>query len=427
MPIELFVALVVAALAAFAAAWLTWRRLHSNTQNVPAGLKAIADRPAFRAAGLLVSEEVLKASGSSSPAIWEALEGAATPVAIEYFPVSQTELTKLKTVPVNASVHQAMVEMIRAIDPKSPTLFRVALPKGAALVKAVGTAGFRGFSRTGGKTAHAVLTPVAAGGAIAAGWPVLVVAGSVFVVDMVAQRELRAHQRRVEALLGRQEERYHIERVANQRTADAQLTRAISLLLDGHGVNLEVALKSAWDEFHRSQLSLEKYRGAIEPLLDDDGRVDYRRLEEALGGKEKNVDAYFNELRLASTANAIQRKAILADAAARALADPTNPYAALRKHFESQVQQLETAEAVVHELTERVATIELTGRWHEEIMGRLPISKKSVSARQGQLRAQVTRPEASDAEISYLVTPSGDVLQVLPSEQEEETDSEKET
>ena len=32
-------------------------------------------------------------------------------------------------------------------------------------------------------------------------------------VDMVAQREQRAHQRRVEASLGRQEERYYVERI----------------------------------------------------------------------------------------------------------------------------------------------------------------------------------------------------------------------
>ena len=88
------------------------------------------------------------------------------------------------TVPVNAAAQQAMVDIIKALDARSPTLYRVVLPKGAELVKAVGKSGFRGFSRTGDKTAHAVLKPVAAGGPVAAGWPVLAVAGTVLAVDM---------------------------------------------------------------------------------------------------------------------------------------------------------------------------------------------------------------------------------------------------
>lgn len=155
---------------------------------------------------------------------------------------------------------------------------------------------------------HAVLKPVAAGGALAAGWPVLAVAGTVLVVDMVAQRELRAHQRRVEALLGRQEERYYIERIKDQRSADAQLSRAISLMLDGHSPALELAVKSADDEFFRSQQFLEKFRGVIEGLVAKDGRIDYRQLEEALGGKAKDTDYFIRELHLARAANALRRR-----------------------------------------------------------------------------------------------------------------------
>ena len=50
-----------------------------------------------------------------------------------------------------------------------------------------------------------------------------------------------------------------MERIKDQRSADAQLTRAMSLMLDGGTPDLELALKSAYDEFHRSQLFLEKY------------------------------------------------------------------------------------------------------------------------------------------------------------------------
>jgi hypothetical protein len=410
--------IAIVAVAVIVTAWLLWRfsrRPTASGRHVPTSIPAsIEVRPEFPPAGLLVPEDVLRASGSTSAAIWSALEAAAAPVAVEYFPVSEAEIAKFHTVPVNAAAQQSLVGMIKALNPNGPTLYRVVLPKGAELVKAAGTSGFRGFSRSGGKTAHAVLKPVAAGGAIVAGWPVLAVAGTVFAVDMVAQREQRANQRRVEAMFGRQEERDYIERIKDQRSADAQLSRAISLMLDGHNPNLELALKSAYDEFHRSQLFLEKYRGVIDELVDDDGKVTYRRIEEALGGKAKKPDHFIRELHLARAAIAIRRKAMVADAAAVALADPANPYAALRTFMESQVNQLEEADAVAAELTDRLAHVELKGRWHE--------SDKSVAARQERLRAQVSAPVVDgDAELRYLLTSSGEILQVLPSDEDEHT------
>lgn len=141
-------------------------------------------------------------------------------------------------------------------------------------------------------SAQALLKPVAAGGPIAAGWPVFAVAGAVMVVDMVAQREQREHQRKVESILGAQEERYYSGRIRAQKTVDKQLSRAIQLMLDGRDPQMELALKSAYDEFHDAQEFLRKYRGAIECLTDENGRVDYHQLDEVLGGKTKDVD-YF--------------------------------------------------------------------------------------------------------------------------------------
>lgn len=410
--------IAIVAIAVIVTAWLLWRfsrRPTTSGRRVATSIPAAIEvRPEFPPAGLLVPEDVLRSAGPTSAAIWDALEAAAAPVAVEYFPVSESEIAKFRTVPVNATAQQAMVGIVNALNPKGPTLFRVVLPKGAELVKAAGTSGFRGFSRSGGKTAHAVLKPVAVGGAVAAGWPVLAVAGTLFAVDMVAQREQRANQHRVEAILGRQEERYYIERIKDQRSADAQLSRAISLMLDGHNPNLELALKSAYDEFHRSQQFLERFRGVIDELVDDDGKVDYRRLEEALGGKAKEADHFVRELHLARAAIAIRRKAMVADAAAVALADPTNPYAALRKFLESQVNQLEEADAIAAELTERLAHVELKGRWRD--------SDKSVATRQERLRAQVSPPRVDgDTEIRYLMTSSGQILQVLPSDEAEHT------
>ncbi|MGW3652034.1 hypothetical protein [Streptomyces sp. NPDC000878] len=414
MPIEL---VAVVAIAMLVTAWLLWRLSRSTTtaSGGDTALSAAAEvevRTEFPPEGLLVPEDVLRSVGSTSGTIWDALEAAAAPVAVEYYPVSEAEVAKFRTGPVNATAQQAMVGIVEALNPKSPTLFRVVLPKSAELVKAAGTSGFRGFSRSGGQTAHAVLKPVAAGGALVAGWPVLAVAGTVLAVDMVAQREQRAHQRRVEAILSGQEERAYSKRITDQRSADAQLSRAISEMLDGLNPNLDLALKSADDEFYTSQQFLEKHRGVIDELVDDNGKVDYRRLEETLGGKEKETDHFIRELHLARAAIAIRRKALVAYAASLALADPTNPYAALRRFVESHVHQLEDACAVATELTERLTQVELRGRW--------PDSDKSVATRQEWLRAQVSSPGIdSNTEICYLMTSSREILQVLPPDEKE--------
>ncbi|MEV5318172.1 hypothetical protein AB0K92_11025 [Streptomyces sp. NPDC052687] len=413
-PVELVALIAVLVLVAvFVAAWLlrrTRRRTVAAADGPPP--PGTADVTGLPPAGLLVPEQVLAAAGSTSATIWDALEAAAAPVAVEYHPVGESELAKLRTVPVNAAMQQALTDIVKALDPKSPTLFRVVLPKGAELVKAAGTSGFRGFSRTGGTTAHAVLKPVAAGGAVAAGWPVLAVAGTVLAMDMMAQREQRAHQRRVEAVLGRQEERHYVERIAHQRSADAQLSRAASLILDGHHPRLELALKSADDEFYRAQQFLEKYRGAVDELVDEDGKADFRRLEEALGGETKETGHFVRELHLARAAIAVQRKALVVHAAAVALADPANPYTALRRFVESQVHRLEDADAVATELTERLGQVQLKGRWYD--------SDKSVSARQELLRAQISPAEVEgDTEIRCVVTSSGRILQVLPPAEDE--------
>lgn len=408
--------IVIAFIAVLATAGLLWRfarrpvAIGPRAGSITSASVAVDTRPEFPSAGLLVPGDVLRVAGSSSAAIWDALQAAAVPVAVEYFPVSDAEITKYRTVPINATAQRAMADVVEALNPSSPTLYRVILPKGAELVKAVGTSGFRGFARNGsGITAQAVLKPVAAGGAIAAGWPVFAVAGTVMAVDMVTQRELRAHQQRVEAILGRQEERHYIERIKDQRSADAQLTRAISLMLDGHSPNLELALKSAYDEFHRSQQFLEKYRGVIDQLVDTDGKVDYRRLEEVLGGKTKDLDYFLRELHMARGALAIRRKALLADAASVALGDPTNPYTALRKFLDSQVHQLEEAEAVALEITKQLTEVELKGGW----------SVPKAGKKQERLRALAAAPRvAEDVEIRFLRTSSGEIVQVIAIEDE---------
>ena len=415
-------ALIVVAIAVLVAAWLLWRFARRPdvpraqvTSSAPAEIEL---RPEFPPAGLLVPEGVLQSAGSSSAAIWDALEAAAVPVAVEYYPVTASEIATFRTVPVNATAQQAIVDIVKALNPKSPTLYRVVLPKGAELVKAVGQEGLRGFSRTGGKTVHGVLKPVgavgAAGGALAVGWPVLAVAGTVLAVDMVSQRQQLAHQRRVESILGRQEERHYIERLTDQRSADKQLSRAISLMLDGRNPHMELALLSADDEFHRSTQFLDRFRGVIDGLRDEDRGVDYRRLEETLGGKTKDVDYFVRELHLSRAAIAIKRKALVADAAFHALAEPSNPYTALRKFLDAEAHELEQADTAVAELTEQLSLVELKGRWHNR--------DQSVAERQAKLRDRIAPASVDDsAEVLYLATGSGEILQVLPSDADEAT------
>lgn len=406
----LIVAAIIAVLVAAALLWRFAKRpapsdpQHEDATEVPEAEMA----PEYPLAGVLVSQEVLRVVDSSAMTVWEALEEATVPIAVEYRPVAEAEIAKFHTVPVNTSAQQSMVEIVKALNPANPTLYRVLLPKGAELVKAVGTSGFRGFARNGtGITAQAVLKPVAAGGAIAAGWPVFAVAGTVMVVDMVAQGELRAHQRKVEALLGRQEERHYVERIKDQRSADAQLTRAISLMLDGHNPNLDLALKCAYDEFHRSQQFLDKHQGLFKKLVDADGKDDYRRLEELLARNREDIDYVIRELHMARGAIAIRRKALLADAAGIALADPQNPYRALRKFLDSQAHQLEEADRAAASITEQLTTIELKGRWHD--------SAKSVTKRQEQIRALAASPtgEEHDVELLFLSTADGEIVQVI--------------
>ena len=77
------------AIAVLVTAWLPG---DSHTAQRPANTSGVkrpgrdrASGPEFPSAGLLVPEGVLQSAGSSSAAIWDALEAAAVPVAVEYF------------------------------------------------------------------------------------------------------------------------------------------------------------------------------------------------------------------------------------------------------------------------------------------------------------------------------------------------------
>ena len=79
-----------------------------------------------------------------------------------------------------------------------------------------------------------------------------------------------------------------------------------------------------------------------------------------------------------------------------------------------EVHQLEQADADVVELTEKLMNVELKGRWHNR--------SGAVADRQKELREQISPPIlADDTQLRYLVTGSGEILQLLPSNDDEQT------
>lgn len=82
--------------------------------------------------------------------------------------------------------------------------------------------------------------------------------------------------------------------------------------------------------------------------------------------------------------------------------------------MDAEAHQLERADTTVVELTEQLSVVELKGRWHDR--------DKSVAEHQAKLRAQIAPASVDDtAEVIYLATGSGDIVQVLPSDADEPT------
>lgn len=367
------------------------------------------------ARGLLVSHEIMQNLTDKQSDIKSALEFSSAPVAVAYMPVTRNELARFVTVPVNQSMQQAVSQIAKAVNRNNDTLYKVILPKGAELVKAAGKSGFRAFAKNGSKiSSHALLKPVAIGGAAAISWPVLAVGATVMALDMVAQKEQRAFQGRVLMFLERLDETNYLERIKDQQSADAQLTRAISLMLDGRNPMLELALKSADEEYLRSAMFIQKHRNVFQGLVDDDGKVDFRRLEAALGGKQKDVENFIREINLARSALVLKNKALVADAASQALAEPENAYAAYRKFLERETRALGDARDELEKIGSELSAAELKGRWYDKPLEKIRSADKSVESRQSHFRKQLHVPqeEGSD-ELAFIISPTGEVRQVV--------------
>ena len=365
--------------------------------------------------GLLVSHEIMQNLTDKQSDIKSALEFSSAPVAVAYMPVTRNELARFVTVPVNQSMQQAVSQIAKAVNRNNDTLYKVILPKGAELVKAAGKSGFRAFAKNGSKiSSHALLKPVAIGGAAAISWPVLAVGATVMALDMVAQKEQRAFQGRVLMFLERIDETNYLERIKDQQSADAQLTRAISLMLDGRNPMLELALKSADEEYLRSAMFIQKHRNVFQGLVDDDGKVDFRRLEAALGGKQKDVENFIREINLARSALVLKNKALVADAASQALAEPENAYAAYRKFLERETRALGDARDELEKIGSELSAAELKGRWYDKPLEKIRSADKSVESRQSHFRKQLHVPQEDGSdELAFIISLTGEVRQVV--------------
>ena len=365
--------------------------------------------------GLLVSHEIMQNLTDKQSDIKSALEFSSAPVAVAYMPVTRNELARFVTVPVNQSMQQAVSQIAKAVNRNNDILYKVILPKGAELVKAAGKSGFRAFAKNGSKiSSHAVLKPVAIGGAAAISWPVLAVGATVMALDMVAQKEQRAFQGRVLMFLERMDESNYLERIKDQQSADAQLTRAISLMLDGRNPMLELALKSADEEYLRSALFIQKHRNVFQGLVDVDGKVDFRSLEVALGGKQKDVENFIREINLARSALALKNKALVADAASQALAEPENAYAAYRKFLERETRALGDARVELEKIGSELSAAELKGRWYDKPLEKIRSADKSIESRQSHFRKQLHVPQEDGSdELAFIISSTGEVRQVV--------------
>lgn len=393
----------------------------SKSRRGRAGASTVGSKvvEVFPQAGVLVGPRT--PSGSALPAgLEDALEQASAPISVRYRPLSDAELTRFRSIPVNATAQRAIVDIVRMIGPKGPTLFTVDIPAGTELVKAANGAGFRGVATAASSSrfaAQAVIKPVGLAGAAAVSWPVLAVAASVMALDMVNQREQRAHQRRIEAGLRSLEQDFRGERIARLRATDKALSGAISRLLDGQAIagTWEHARTAADHELELARQFLDKIEPTVERFADE-GSAKFRALSKELGGTEdlsESENGFSRDLAYARARVSLARKALLTEAAEIALQNESDPFGSLVRHMEGRLADLAEVDARLREIATKLTSLELKG----------VMSAKKLM-RQRQLLAQCVEDIDEGAETIELVAlPSGEVRQLEPIEVVDQADS----
>ncbi len=421
------VGLSLALMAAVVVALIAWRRMGQAQTSSRGPSRRASQAPVggsleeLPEAGILVPDEIVGAVGLDNSRLMEVLRQSATPVALEYRPVSAEEMSQLRTIKPNAAAQRAMTQIMKAAGPKSPTLYTAHLPAGSELARAAGGAGYRGFAQAGGRiSAHAILKPVGVGAAAATAWPVVAVAVTVMLLDQVAQRQQREFQHRAMQLLQRQAEDAYRQRFSDLQAIDLELSEVIARMLDGQQVY------GAWEHarFAATQQLVYAKRLISDRLesakaVVNDGRADHKSLSRALGGARRPSSQFYKDLELARGAVALGGKAALANAVATALQDPENPYIALRAVLEDRFNEVAVAEAQLEELTSLLSEVRVTG-------GGIAWLRDEERNMQKVLRSQLSRPEGDEAgrPVRFLAMPSGEVLQVESTRDDAETEPE---
>ncbi len=381
-----------------------------NLRNVRFGLHDLWTRKGWRGNGVFAYEGVPPLPASNESGLWDLPETARDAIAVHCLAVGPEETLPRRASPVNKATKDAILRVSRTLHLTGPTLFCAHPLSGAPLMCGSGGGLGRFIVRPDGEVSgRNWLNPVGVEEDTVPGWSLLALVTAVMALDMLAQREQRARQRRAEELSWGAERRYHADCIAEQRSADDQLTRAIGLVLDRRDPTLELALKSADDVFHRSLLWLEKHAEVMVHLVGEDGKVDYRQLKRDLGG---DPSGFIRDLHLAHAAIAIRRKALLVAAAARGLTDPLDPYMVFRECFTTQDARINYADAIATALSRSLCTVRLRGGW--------PQPSREVRGQEHAIQTMAFPPTIDgDLTLQFLHDAAGKIFQFVPSPTEQ--------
>lgn len=361
--------------------------------------------------GVLVPLAPSEMTADRAANIAKALQREMSPIALSYRQVTDREASALTTVRLNSSTQQALTQILSGFSSNRPTLYKAVLPQGATLAKAAG-GGFRGLAQAanGRITAQAVLVPAGAGAAAAAAWPLLAVGATTLLLDQAGAAEQRKTLRRIEEHLQRADLREQRTRHARITVLDRELRHTIAAMLDGRPVDgtWEQVRRDAFIELHVAEQFARDSRRAAHRVIHG-SRADFKQLSNALDGALTQSGRFYADLEHARSALLLSHRAAVATAAAAALADPANPYTALRPVLEEHFAAVRKASDEVQALTDSMSRITLTTK-------HMPWDRGEERRMQRLLRRELGRPLLPTAPkpVQFLAMPDGQMHQVLP-------------
>ena len=316
-----------------------------------------------------------------------------TPIALEFRAVSGRELPQLTTSPLNASAHEAMARILHDRLPTSPTLYTAWLPHAERLVTGYG-GGLRAFAKAANFrfASHAPVRTVATGDDADTAWEQLVCAVTVMVFDQVPVSE------------------------GGTATMDVELQDAIARMLDGQ--DIDDGWESAGRHAFREMATMRQRNHAIHRQVSGlvrDGKADYKRLSQALGGARKPKDDFYRHLEEARAVLATGHRASVATAAAAAVAatpaagpgGPTCAYAEVVSVLKTHFAEVDRTDSELRAMLRTLRTVQLTSR--NKLWGR----GREV-AMQMLLHAACTPPAplSTPQPVEILALPSGELFRV---------------